>query len=604
MNKKIAFTIIHDFFIFFSSFFIALLLRLDLDYATFLMEALWFFAILFSISNIIILNYYGLYHGIWRYASMHEIISIFKSVFISTLFIIVLLFLVFRLQDIPRSFPILLFIVSLLGVTGPRVFYRILKDKVSKTKTKIPVLVVGDNDTSENFIRLTKTEKNSPYNVVAIIGTKKTGVGRRIHNVPIISTIDDLKLLEKNIKKFELQRVIIADHSINSELIESLYVFSKKNGYAIGIIPRVSNFTLDPEAKFTANPIAIEDVLGRKQKVHNPDVLKEIKNKTILVTGAGGSIGGELCRQLSLLNAKLIILLESNEYALYKISSGLSGKFITKLADVRDYTKMEEIIKEFKPDIIFHAAALKHITFVEDDPIEALKTNFQATVKICELSKLYKVSKMVFISTDKAVYPSNIMGASKRLCEKYIQRISNSSKNTAFSIVRFGNVLGSTGSVVPLFEQQIKNGGPITITDPSVTRYFMTIREAVELVLISSQLKNNENGGIFILEMGDSVLIKDLAKRMIALSGKNESEIKIVYTGLRKGEKISEKLFFKKEKVKKTEIPGILYTNDKLYEIDTPSYANLSSLIMKNNFDAIIGKFKEMVPEYKASDEG
>ena len=603
MNKKIAITVIHDFFIFFLSFFIALILRLDLDYASFLMEVLWIFAILFSISNIIILNYYGLYHGIWRYASMHEIISIFKSIFISTLFIIVLLFLVFRLQDIPRSFPILLFIVSLLGVTGPRVLYRILKDKVSKTKTKIPVLIVGDNDASENFIRLTKTEKNSPYNVVAIIGTKKSGIGRRIHNIPIISTIDNLELLEQNIKKYELQRVIIADHSINSELIESLYVFSKKNGFAIGIIPKVSNFSLDPEAKFAANPIAIEDVLGRKQKVHNPDVLKEIKNKIILVTGAGGSIGGELCRQLSVLNAKLIILLESNEYALYKISSELNGKFVNKLADIRDYAKVEEIIKQFKPDIIFHAAALKHITFVEDDPIEALKTNFQATVKICQLSKLYKIPKMVFISTDKAVYPSNIMGASKRLCEKYIQRISNSSKHTIFSIVRFGNVLGSTGSVVPLFEKQIKKGGPITITDPNVTRYFMTIREAVELVLISSQLKNIENGGIFILEMGESVLIKDLAKRMIVLSGKNENDIKIEYTGLRKGEKVSEKLFFEKEKIKKTIIPGILHTNDKLYEIDASSYENFSSLIIKNNVDAIIKKFKEMVPEYKASDE-
>ena len=603
MNKKIAITVIHDFFIFFLSFFIALILRLDLDYASFLMEVLWIFAILFSISNIIILNYYGLYHGIWRYASMHEIISIFKSIFISTLFIIVLLFLVFRLQDIPRSFPILLFIVSLLGVTGPRVLYRILKDKVSKKKTKIPVLVVGDNDISENFIRLTKTEKNSPYNVVAIIGTKKSGVGRRIHNIPIISTIDNLKLLEQNIKKYELQRIIIADHSVNSELIESLYVFSKKNGFAIGIIPKVSNFSLNPEAKFNANPIAIEDVLGRKQKVHNPDVLKEIKNKIILVTGAGGSIGGELCRQLSLLNAKLIILLESNEYALYKISSELNGKFVNKLADIRDYAKVEEIIKQFKPDIIFHAAALKHITFVEDDPIEALKTNFQATVRICQLSKLYKIPKMVFISTDKAVYPSNIMGASKRLCEKYIQRISNSSKHTIFSIVRFGNVLGSTGSVVPLFEKQIKKGGPITVTDPNVTRYFMTIREAVELVLISSQLKNIQNGGIFILEMGESVLIKDLAKRMIVLSGKNENEIKIEYTGLRKGEKVSEKLFFEKEKIKKTLIPGILHTNDKLYEIDTSSYENLSSLIIKNNVGAIIKKFKEMVPEYKANDE-
>ena len=603
MNQKIIFTIVHDFIIFILSFFAALLLRLDFENAMHLMSFLWYFALLFSFSNIIILNYYGLYHGIWRYASMHEIISIFKSGVISTLFIIALLFLVLRLEDIPRSFPILLFIVSLLGVTGPRVLYRILKDKISKTKTKIPVLVVGDNDTSENFIRLTKTEKNSPYNVEAIIGTKKTELGRRIHNIPIISTIDDLKHLEKKITKFEVQRIIIADNSISSELIESLYIFSKKNGYAIGIIPKISNFTLDPGKKFTAIPIAIEDVLGRKQKVHSPAVLAEIKNKTILVTGAGGSIGGELCRQLSFLNAKLIILLESNEYALYKISYELSGNFVTKLADVRDTVKVEEIIKNFKPDIIFHAAALKHITFVEDDPIEALKTNFQSTVKICELSKLYKIPKMVFISTDKAVDPSNIMGASKRLCEKYIQNISSSSKYTVFSIVRFGNVLGSTGSVVPLFEDQIKKGGPITITDPNVTRYFMTIREAVELVLISSQIKNKENGRIFILEMGDSILIKDLAKRMIALSGKNENEIQIKYTGLRKGEKISEKLFFDNETIKKTEIPGILYTSDKLYEIDTPSYGNLSSLINKNNFDVIIKKFKEMVPEYKVNNE-
>ena len=263
-----------------------------------------------------------------------------------------------------------------------------------------------------------------------------------------------------------------------------------------------------------------------------------------MITGAGGSIGGELVKQISALGPKLIILLESNEFALYKITSQIKGPIVCKLADIRDTHKLEQIIKEFKPEIVFHAAALKHITFVEDEPLEALKTNFLSTVKICELCKLYKVPKLIFISTDKAVYPSNIMGASKRLCEKYIQQIASSPGNTIFAIVRFGNVLGSTGSVVPLFESQIKKGGPITITHPQVSRYFMTIREAVELVLISSQLEIEKNGQVFILEMGSSVLIKDLAKRMITLSGKNDSEIKkIEFTGLRKGEKISEKLF-------------------------------------------------------------
>ena len=566
------------------------------------MESLWFFSILFAFINIFILQYYGLYHGIWRYASMHEIISIFKSIVISTLFIIAVLFLIFRLQDIPRSFPVLLFIVSLLGVTGPRVFYRVLKDKLTKKRSRIPVLVVGDNDTSENFIRLTKTEKNSPYDVVGIIGTKKAGVGRRIHNIPIISTIHDLNHLEEQIKNIELQRIIVSDRNIDSKIIESLYIFSKKNGFAIGIIPKLSNFSLDAEAKFTANPIAIEDVLGRKQKVHNTPLLSNIKDKVILITGAGGSIGGELVRQVCSLAPKQIILLESNEYALYKISSEIKESYICKLADVRDSLKVEEIIKEFKPDIIFHAAALKHITFVEDEPIEALKTNFLSTVKICELCKLYNVPKMVFISTDKAVYPTNIMGASKRLCEKYIQQISNSPGKTIFSIVRFGNVLGSTGSVVPLFESQIKKGGPITITHPQVTRYFMTIREAVELVLISSQLEVEKNGQIFILEMGSSVLIKDLAKRMITLSGKSESEIKIEFTGLRKGEKISEKLFFNEENMNKTDINGILYTSDTLYKVDIASYGNLSSLVIKNKIKEAMKKFKAMLPEYKADD--
>ena len=228
-----------------------------------------------------------------------------------------------------------------------------------------------------------------------------------------------------------------------------------------------------------------------------------------------------------------------------------------------------------------------------------MKTNFLATVKLCEISKKYKIPKFIFISTDKAVYPSNIMGASKRLCEKYIQNISKSSKFTKFSIVRFGNVLGSTGSVVPLFQDQIKNGGPITITHSKVTRYFMTIREAVELVLISSQLESKKNGVIYILEMGEPVYIKELAKRMILLSGKNIKDIKIEFTGLRKGEKLFEQLYFNEEDISKTQINGIVHTTKETFVTNPNEYDKLIKTIKDENINKSLTILKKMLPEYR-----
>ncbi len=601
MNKKIFITIFHDFLIFCLSFFVALILRLDWSQSINLMNSLWSFCIFYASANIFLLHYFGLYHGIWRYASIHEIISIFKSITISTLIIILSFFLIFRLESIPRSFPVLLFIVSLFGVTGPRIFYRFLKDKITKNVVRrIPVFIVGDSNSSESFIRLTKNQKNSPYNVIGIIGDKHSSIGRRIHNVPILASIRDIDLFGEGLGKNKLapQKIIITDQSIKTESVEKLYVFAQKNGLALGVLPKLSN--INSKDKFATNPIAIEDILGRKQKVHNPELLKELSNKIIIVTGAGGSIGSEICQQISLLNPQKLILIEENEYALYKVIQNLKGSIFPILADIRDFEKIDSIIKDFKPNYVFHAAALKHITFVEDDPMEALKTNFHATAELCKICKSHNVPKFVFISTDKAVYPSNIMGASKRLCEKYIQNLSLSYSNTKFSIVRFGNVLGSTGSVVPLFQEQIKQGGPITITDPKVTRYFMTIREAVELVLISSQLKTR-NGEIFILEMGKPILIKDLAKRMIDLMGEKEHEIKIVYSGLRKGEKLSEKLFFNEEKITNTNVEGIMSTTDKIYNVGTSDYNNLISYIQKNETKKAIDKFKKILPEYKVN---
>ena len=601
-NTKILLTIFHDFIILCISFFLALWLRLE-NQSYNLIQFLWPYMILFATLNFFLLSRFGLYHGIWRYASIQEISSITKSLFASTLFILAALFLSIRLENIPRSFPLLLFFVSFFAVASPRFIYRILKDKISVSKgfDKVPVIVVGEGDSAELFIRAANREKNSPFRVVAILGSKKKSVGRSIHSIPIISTINSLDNL-KNIllkKKLKPQRIIIADHSLDSAQVENLFIFSKINGLAIGKLPQITDFKEDTLDKFSTKPIVFEDILGRSQKTHDINKLIEIQDKVILVTGAGGSIGSELSRQILNFKPKKLIIYEQNEYNLYKVLEGLKSKnIISILGDVKNKNKMENTIKKYKPQIVFHAAALKHITFVENDPLEALKNNFLSTVELSNICERNRVSKMIFISTDKAVNPSNVMGASKRLCEKYIQMISKNSK-TNFKIIRFGNVLGSTGSVIPLFEKQIQKGGPITITHPKVSRFFMTIREAVELVLISSVIKSEKNGSINILEMGEPVKIIDLAEKMIKLIATDKKgKIEIKFTKLRKGEKIHEELFYKKEEIKKTSENGILETNTLLFPLIKKDVDKLITTI-KNNLtkDSII-LLKKNLPEY------
>ena len=602
MSFRIFLTIFHDLIIFVFSFFLALLLRLELQLSLELFSSLWVYSIGFSIMNIIILNFLGLYHGIWRYASIHEINSIFKSVSISTFSIIVVIFLTTRLEGIPRSFPIILIIISIFNSIGPRLLYRIIKDYLGSNSTsQIPTLLVGDSSSSENFIRHTKTDKNSPYRIISIISLKEKSVGRRIHNIPIVGSLENFKGIKFNILdklKKPPERIIVSDQNIEKDVLEDLFIFAKNNGLAIGQINKVSNISITKNS-FDTSPIVIEDVLGRKQNVNDTSKLVEFKNKTILITGAGGSIGSELSRQILSLQPKNVILLDNNEFSLFKISSELKNKCTYTLSDIRDKIKIDKILAKLKPDFVFHAAALKHISFVEEDPYEAIKTNFLATVSLCKLCIKYKIKKFVFISTDKAVYPSNIMGASKRLCEKFIQQIAKSESGTNFSIVRFGNVLGSTGSVVPIFENQINLNTEITITHPKVKRYFMTIREAVELVLISSQIKNSKNGNIFILEMGKPVFIKDLAKKMVSLSGKDIKSIKIKYTGLRKGEKLDELLFFSEEKITKTEINGILCTTTRSFQTDMQKFEDFIKKASTNKNEALIEDIIKILPEYK-----
>ncbi len=603
-KKRIFITVIHDVIILSASFFFALWLRLE-SQGFILFKSLLPFLVLFTSTTVIFLHRLGLYQGIWRYASINEIFSILKSLTAASLIVVAALFLTIRLENIPRSFPILLFLVSVFGISGPRIFYRLVKDILNNQKNnnqKINVLIIGDGDTSELFIRAATRETNSPYNVVAILGIKKKSVGNQIHGIPVIGDIGNLDNLDRLIEKKNnsIQRIIITDHSLTHEIIEKLFVFARQNGLAIGEVPRITELRNTHLKKFETYPIEVEDVLGRKQKVHKTGKYKLLKNKIILVTGAGGSIGFELCKQIYNFSPKKLILFEQNEFHLYQATQKLGNNARIKsiLGDVRDKKKIFKVFKECKPDIVFHSAALKHITFAEDDPIEAINTNFLGTLNILSACKVFSVNKMVFISTDKAVNPSTFMGATKRLCEKYIQQLDGKIA-TELKIVRFGNVLGSTGSVIPLFEKQIKEGGPITITHPNVQRYFMTIREAVELVIIASiDSSKGESGEIHVLEMGEPVKIKDLAKKMIQLSGQKK-EIPIIYTELRKGEKINEELFYNKENVSKTKNNFILKTTKKINQISEMDIEQFLNDLNKGEEKKILKSFFKLLPEYK-----
>ena len=402
-NKKILLTIVHDLIALSISFVLALWLRLEAE-SFLILKELKFYLLLFLMLNIYFFSRFGLYKGIWRYASFQEIISIFKGLLASSLIIIAGLFLTIRLENIPRSFPILLFIVSFLGISGPRVLYRFIKDNLVNLKknndnNKIPILVAGDGNTTELFIRSTNKQIVSPFDIIGIIGKNNNSVGRTIHGIPIIMSLKKLiptdEILFK--KNLQPQRIIITDHNLSQKIIESLFIFSKQNGLAIGELPRATDFEPRTNQSFKTNPIEIEDILGRKQKVHDIKSLKNIKDKLILVTGAGGSIGSELCKQIISHKPKKIILLDNSELNLYNISQKLDSKlFVPVLGDIRDKFKIQQLIKFEKPEIIFHSAALKHITFVEEDLLEGLKTNFLGTLNIVESCLKYDVEKMIF----------------------------------------------------------------------------------------------------------------------------------------------------------------------------------------------------------------
>ena len=566
----------HDIFMAAISFVLALLLRMGETIYSLPFDFIVQGTIIFTVIAASAFWYMGLYRGIWRYASTNDAIQITKAVTLTVLVFLPVLFLWSRAEFLPRSFPVINWFVLIALLGGPRFVFRLFKDRHFEFavepagKVGIPVLLVGASDAAETFIREIARQRGTAYRIVGILDEKGRRVGRHIHNIPVLGTPESLPAILRRLalRGVRPQRLIATKQELSPELVRGLLDIAEANGMILSRLPRLTEFHSGAADRFDVRPVDVEDLLGRPQAVlDRPAMERLIAGKSVLITGAGGTIGGELSRQVANLGPAQLILADNSEYNLYAIDLEISQQNpdlhrAMRLADVRDQPQMAAVFDEYHPQLVFHAAALKHVPIVESHPGEGVLTNVGGSRVVADLCSAHAVDAMVLISTDKAVNPTSVMGATKRIAESYCQALDrqhadgDAAHNCRFITVRFGNVLGSTGSVVPLFEKQLARGGPLTVTDPNITRYFMTTREAVELVLQASAMGVDDRaavGGIFVLDMGEPVRIVDLAEQVIRLAGKRPyKDIEIVFTGLRPGEKLYEELFHDTEATQPT----------------------------------------------------
>ncbi len=583
--------------------------------------------IAFAIVAAVVFRRCRLYRGVWRYASMNDMLAIVKAVSLTVLLFLPLLFLLTRMEDVPRSLPFINWLILVLLLGGPRFAYRLFKDRgvnlvlENTNHVRVPVLLIGAGDATELFIRQQHRDANAPYRVVGVVDEKGTRIGREIHGVPVLGGIDEIEALVTGKTRprgwIRPQRLVLTNEKVDGTQVRDLLVVAERLGLTLARLPKPGRLS-GVEEKISVQPIAVEDVLGRSQTVLDRQPLSQLViGRQILVTGAGGSIGAELVRQIAELAPAGISLLDNGEFALYQIDLELAERYpdlprTVILGDIRDRLRVLGVLEREKPDVVFHAAALKHVPMVEANPMEGVLTNAVGTRNVADACIAADVKLMVQISTDKVVDPSSVMGATKRLAESYCQALDLAGEKlgrTKFVTVRFGNVLGSTGSVIPLFQRQLAAGGPLTVTHPDVTRYFMTIREAVELVLLASALglrNTNASGKIFVLDMGEPVKILDLARQVIRLAGhKPDEDIKIKITGLRPGEKLAETLLHAAEELMSTDADGLMLAAPRVADLATLSSAfdELEKAARDRQRAQTLALIHTLVPEYTADIE-
>ena len=538
--------------------FLALLVRFEFDFSelaeTHFLRAFLNAAPASTVATIAFFMIFGLYSVVWEYAGLNDLIRLLVACFLSTGFDWI--YIRISPYTVPRSYSILRFLLLVAILVGIRLSGRfsrgmfILSQKSSKKRT----MLIGAGQSGDIVLREMQNSTHAKNNIVCIIDDDRMKVGKRIRDVRIIGTREDIV---SAVKKYRIEEIIFAIPSATAEQRRTLVEICQQTDCKLLTLPAIYQLANGEVSVQKIRSVDVLDLLGRDAiKIKLDEISGYLGGKTVIVTGGGGSIGSELCRQIAKHNIKKLVIFDIYENNAYSIQQELLKSYPelsleVLIGSVRDQKRVFEIFEKYRPDIVFHAAAHKHVPLMEDSPSEAIKNNVFGTYNVALAADRFGAKKMVLISTDKAVNPTNVMGASKRICEMIIEMMSKKSK-TVFAAVRFGNVLGSNGSVIPLFKKQIESGGPVTVTHKDIIRYFMTIPEAVSLVLQAGSYA--KDGEIFVLDMGEPVRIDDLARNMIRLSGfEPDEDIKIKYTGLRPGEKLYEELLLDTEGIEKTE---------------------------------------------------
>lgn len=569
---KMMLLVFTDIMIVLVSYFMALMLRFDFVFSSIPQEYLicYMWSMPFwVISTVVVFYLCKLYHSIWRLASVAELqMSLTAYMILAIVYSIGMLFMHMKM---PRSYYFIGFVLSFCMTTGIRFSYRLLRFYANScadfgdNKKHDRVMIIGAGSAGQALIKEMINSNKIHTQVVCIIDDNPDKNGRVLEGIPIVG---NRYTIPEMVRKYEVNRIIYAIPTVHGKDRKEILNICKDTGCRLQTVPGVYQLVNGEVSVSKLRNVEITDLLGRAQvQVNMDEIFFSIKGKTLLVTGGGGSIGSELCRQIAAAGPKQRIIFDMYENNAYEIQQELKRKYGSKLnltvliGSVRNTNRVRDIMQTYRPDAVFHAAAHKHVPLMEDSPNEAIKNNVMGTYKTAVAAARAGVKKFVLISTDKAVNPTNIMGASKRLCEMVVQMMNRQCPNTDFVAVRFGNVLGSNGSVIPLFKKQIEAGGPVTVTDKNIIRYFMTIPEAVSLVLQAAHYA--KGGEIFILDMGEPVRIDDMARNLIRLSGYTpDVDIKIEYTGLRPGEKLFEELLMAEE--------GMQETPNKLIHIGKP----------------------------------
>ncbi len=548
---------------------------------------------------------FGMYRGVWRFASIPDLLRILKAVIVGALAILGALFAIYRLDDIPRSVLILYGLLLVLAVSGPRFIYRWLKDYQLAFGDSKRVLIVGAGSAGEALARDLLRTTSFGYQPVAFVDDSPRRQGQDLHGIPVKGKIDSIPQWTQNL---DIDLILIAIPSARSSEMRRIVNICSSTDVTFRTLPTTQALVSGRVSVSAIRPVSIEDLLGRDPVALDwSEIRSAIGARAVLITGAGGSIGSELCRQVAKLKPERLILLENSEFNLYSIEMELRNthpgvQLISRLGDVCDPVTVGFVFEQYKPQIVFHAAAYKHVPLLEPHPREAVRNNVLGTQTLADAANTFCAEQFVLISTDKAVNPANTMGASKRIAEMYCQAL-NTESNTRYSTVRFGNVLGSAGSVVPLFQRQIAGGGPVTVTHPEIERFFMTITEATQLILQAAAI--GTGGDIFVLDMGAPVKIGYLAEQMIRLSGKEpDTDIQIAFTGLRPGEKLYEELFYESESLRPTGRSKILLAEHQTADLVRlrNSLNQMKSAVDHYNEAELMTQIRQLVPEHQFSE--